>query len=348
MRILQYTESGKAEIVCGKIPEINKYQALGKNIVSNVSAGTEMAFYRGTAPQIHSTADDNGRGITAKDNLTYPMSSNDPGCWWMGYASVVEIVKVGNEFKGELKVGDVVFTSQGHKEYHVIDNGGYQPIPADVTPECASFKTLMEIAYNGFLDSKIKMLDNVVIFGMGTIGQLLVRICKLAGARVAAVDFLDSRLDLATAGGADVVINPGKTNASIAEAVFDSFSGKADAVIEVSGNAKALHDAVSCVKKEGQVTVLSFYQQAPLNFLMGQEFHHNRVVIRSSQIGGIAPEISYQFTKGERADNAMKLLSKIAVAPLISHRCSFEEYPEMIKTIDKNPSATLSVVIKYS
>ncbi len=57
---------------------------------------------------------------------------------------------------------------------------------------------------------------------------------------------------------------------------------------------------------------------------MGQEFHHNRVVIRSSQIGGVAPELSYQFTGGERSDNAMKLLRQIDVAQLISHRCSLK------------------------
>ena len=346
MRILQYTNPHDAKIMNGPVPETGKDQALGRNLVSNVSAGTEMAFYRGTAPQINSKMRPDGLWENAKDNLTYPMASNDPECWWMGYASVVEIVKVGSEFKGELKVGDVVFTPQGHKEYHVIDGSGFQHIPADLTPECASFKTLMEIAYNGFLDAKIKMLDDVVVFGMGTIGQLLVRMCKFAGARVAAVDFLDSRLELAAGGGADTTINPSKVD-GVAVSLFDSFSGKADAVIEVSGNSKALHDAVSCVKKDGQVTVLSFYQDPPLNFLMGQEFHHNRVIIRSSQAGGISPEISHQFSGGERAGNAMKLLSKIDVAPLISHRCSFDQYPEMLKTIDENPSATLSVVIEY-
>lgn len=346
MKILQYNKPYDAEIINGSVPEIGKDQALGKNLVSNVSAGTEMAFYRGTAPQINSRMRPDGLWENAENNLTYPMASSDPGCWWMGYASVVEIVEVGTEFGDALKVGDVVFTPQGHKEYHIIERTGFQHIPKNLTPECASFKTLMEIAYNGFLDAKIKMLDDVVIFGMGTIGQLLVRMCKLTGARVAAVDFLDSRLALATAGGADITINPSKTD-GVAESLFDSFSGKADAVIEVSGNSKALHDAVSCVKKDGQVTVLSFYQNPPLNFLMGQEFHHNRVVIRSSQIGGISPDISHQFIGDKRADNAMKLLSKLDVSPLISHRCSFDEYPEMLKTIDKNPSATLSVVIEY-
>ena len=195
MKVLQYPRTGDARIVDAAVPEINADQALGKNLVSNVSAGTEMAFYRGTAPQINSNMRPDGLWEDVADNMTYPMSSNDPDCWWMGYASVVEIVELGAEFGGNLKVGDVVFTPQGHKEYHVMDENGFQHIPAGVSPECASFKTLMEIAYNGFLDAKIKMLDHVVIFGMGTLGQLLVQMCKLAGANVAAVDVLDARLE---------------------------------------------------------------------------------------------------------------------------------------------------------
>ena len=346
MRTLRYEKMKQAVIAEVAPPEISPSQALGRTIVSNVSAGTEMAFYRGTAPQLNSRMLPNGLWEEAADNLTYPMSASDPGCWWMGYACVSEIVEVGAELAGKLKIGDIVFTPQGHKELQVVDENAIR-VPDGMRPESASFKTLTEIAYNGFLDAKIKLMDDVVIFGMGTIGQLLVRMCALAGARVAAVDFIDERLAIASAGGAEYTINPSKTGVSAAESVLEAFGGKADAVIEVSGNSKALNEAVRCVKKDGQVTVLSFYQEPPVNFLMGREFHHNRVVVRSSQIGGISPEISHLMTKDTRAEKAMELLTKMDVAPLISHRCAFEEYPEVIREISENPSKTLSVVIEY-
>lgn len=345
MRVLCYDEPGKACLRDAEMPEMSNAQALGKTLVSNVSAGTEMAFYRGTAPQLNSTARPDGLWIEKENALTYPMTSNDPGCWWMGYATVLEIVDVGADFAGDLKVGDVVFAPLGHKEYSLIQSG-FQKIPKGMTNERASFKTLTEIAYNGFLDAKIKLMDDVVIFGMGTIGQLLVRMCKLAGAKVTAVDFLESRLKLAAAAGADLTINPGEVN-GVAEAILDANGSPADAVIEVSGNSKALNEAVRCAKKDGQVTVLSFYQTPPMNFMMGREFHHNRVVVRSSQIGGISPEISHLMTKEERAEKAMTLLSELEVEPLISHRCKFEDYPELIKTISENPARTLSVVLEY-
>ena len=282
---------------------------------------------------------------TKEDNLTYPMTSNDPGCWWMGYAAVLEIIAVGEDFADDLKVGDIVFAPVGHKDYSLIQSE-FQKIPQNISPEQASFKTLTEIAYNGFLDAKIKLMDSVVIFGLGTIGQLLVRICKLTGAKVTVVDFLESRLKLATSAGADFAVNPGKVD-DVASTILTVNGSPADAVIEVSGNSKALHEAVRCVKKDGQVTVLSFYQTAPDNFFMGREFHHNRVVIRSSQIGGVAPELSHLITREERGAKAMNLLAKLNVEELISHRCKFDNYPELIKTISENPSETLSVLIEY-
>lgn len=345
MKVLCYDEPGQACLSDAEIPQITSVQALGRTLVSNVSAGTEMAFYRGTAPQLNSRARSDGLWEEKRNNLTYPMTSNDPGCWWMGYASVLEIMEIGADFAGDLNAGDLVFAPLGHKEYSVIQSG-FQKIPKGVTNEHASFKTLTEIAYNGFLDAKIKLMDDVVIFGMGTIGQLLVRICKLAGAKVTAVDFLESRLKLATAAGADLTVNPSEVN-GVAEAILDAHGSPADAVIEVSGNSKALNEAVRCAKKDGQVTVLSFYQTPPVDFLMGREFHHNRVVVRSSQIGGISPDISHLMTKDERSDKAMNLLAKLDVEPLISHRCEFGDYPELIKTIIENPSETLSVVIEF-
>lgn len=346
MKALSYEKVEQAVIADVENPEISSTQALAKTLVSNVSAGTEMAFYRGTAPQLNSRMLPNGLWEDAPGNLTYPMTSSDPGCWWMGYASVVEVIEVGADLKGKLETGDILFTPQGHKELQVVDATALR-VPSGMSPESASFKTLAEIAYNGFLDARIKLMDDVVIFGMGTIGQLLVRMCALAGARVAAVDFIDERLAIASAGGAEFAVNPSKTGVSAANAVLDAFGGKADAVIEVSGNSKALNEAVRCVKKDGQVTVLSFYQEPPHEFLMGREFHHNRVVVRSSQIGGVSPELSHQFADGVRSRKAMELLAKLDVAPLISHRCAFSEYPEVIRDISGNPSKTLAVVIKY-
>lgn len=344
MKALQYSKPGKAQIIEVPIPKINSNQALVKNIVSNVSAGTEMSFYRGTAPQLNNRMKPNGLWEKCSNNLSYPMSSSDPDCWWMGYASVGEVVEVGREVSG-LKTGDIVFTPQGHKEYHVVENN-YYSLPVGLEPEHASFIALTQIAFNGFLDSGIKLLDNVVIVGLGTIGQLLVQMCRLAMVKVIAVDFLENRLNIAQKLGADVIINAGR-DGDLAENVIRILGEPADVVIEVSGNSLALHDAVRCVRKDGQVTLLSFYQKPPANFHMEREFHHNRVTIRSSQIGGIAPCLSHQYTSYRCAMNAIKLIQNMDVASLISHRSRLCDYPNMLEIMNREQASCLAVAINY-
>ncbi len=345
MKVLRYCGPREAEIVEVGVPKIEGKQVLARTIVSNVSAGTELAFYRGTAPQFNSKMRGDGLWEEAPGAIRYPMRSDEAGVWWMGYSAVSEVVEVGGEVD-ELKVGDIIFTYGSHKEYQIVEDN-YFKVPVGLSPEQASFTTLTEIAFNSVLDSAVKLMDNVVIIGMGTIGQLILQMCKLSGAFVIAVDFLDSRLGLASKLGADRIINP-KKSGDLAENVIEILGERADVVIEVTGNSKALADAVRCVRNDGQVTVVSFYQSPPDNFQMGREFHHNRIVIRSSQIGGINPSIRHQYdSRAKRTLVAMRLIPRMDVESLISHRCKFEDYPEMLKVIDKNPSDCQAVLIEY-
>ena len=345
MRVLRYLEPHKADLLEVDDPKAAPNQALVKNVCCNVSAGTEMAFYRGTAPQINSEWLANGLWVDKPGNLTYPMDSSDPDVWWMGYASVGEVVEVGSELKG-VKKGDIIFTMQGHKEMQIISEGNFSIVPAGMTAQQASFTLLAVTCYNGILDANIKLMDNIVIIGMGTLGQLLLQMAKLSGAVVACADFFDERLNLAKKLGADYVINSSK-DGELAEKVFEVFGYAADGVIEVTGNSKALSQAVRCVKKDAQVTVLSFYQNPPDNFQMGREFHSNRTTIKSSQIGGINPALSHRYDDERRMKASLELIAKMDVDSLVSHNCKFYEYPEMLKTISDNPSACKSVIIEY-
>ncbi len=345
MKVLKYIRPRQAEIVEADVPVIKDNQALAKTIVSNVSAGTEMAFYRGTAPQLNSKMREDGLWEDLPGAITYPMQSDEEGIWWMGYSAVSEIVETGRDVK-DIREGDIVFTYGSHKEYQIVEENAIK-VPDNLTCEQASFTTLTEIAFNSILDSSIKLMDNVVIIGMGTLGQLAVQMCKLAGAYVISADFLDSRLKLASKLGADVILNP-KKEGGLAENVIKILGERSDVVIEVTGNSKALAEAVRCVRNDGQVTVVSFYQSPPDNFQPGREFHHNRVIIRSSQIGGIIPALRHQYDdKRKRALVALKLIEKMDVDSLISHKCKFADYPDMLKMIDENPSNCQSVIIEY-
>jgi threonine dehydrogenase-like Zn-dependent dehydrogenase len=344
IRALRYEAPRKASIVSTSQPNASGRTSIARTLATSVSAGTEMGFYRGTAPQFSSVSGKHGL-YEPKDNaVTYPMQSDGPGVWWMGYSAVGEINEVGPD-ETQLKVGDKVWCQTGHKTYMASDN--FLKLPDDVNVENATFLALLSITFNGMLDAGVKLLDDVVILGMGTLGQMLLQMSKLSGANVIAVDNLDSRLDLAEQTGADITFNPQKQG-DLGQFVQEHTQGRgADVVIEVSGNVKALSDAIRCTSLDGTVTVLSFYQGGADSLVLGQEFHHKRIRLRSSQINHIDPALSNLYNNPRRLDQAVALLNQLDLQPLISHRVNFDDLPEALAMIDQNPSQCQSVLVSY-
>jgi len=206
MKVLRYPVAGKAEIVEVPTPKPAGDQVLCKSLYCNISAGTEMGFYRGTAPQMNYGIEPGWFFVEKPGNITYPMQSDGEGVWWMGYANVSEVLESGPEVKN-LKPGDVVFSQVAHKTHQLIPEGTASKLPEGTNPEHAALTALIEIAFNGILDAGIRLMDNVAVFGLGTLGQLLVQMAKRSGAKVFAVDGLKNRMDLAGKMGADHVID---------------------------------------------------------------------------------------------------------------------------------------------
>jgi threonine dehydrogenase-like Zn-dependent dehydrogenase len=97
--------------------------------------------------------------------------------------------------------------------------------------------------------------DRIVVIGAGPIGLGLVLCARARGVGVLVTDLLRSRLDVATELGADVVVD---VSAGPAAAVVEQWTdgvGPA-AVIEASGSARALQDAVGLVGRAGCLVVV--------------------------------------------------------------------------------------------
>jgi threonine dehydrogenase-like Zn-dependent dehydrogenase len=69
----------------------------------------------------------------------------------------------------------------------------------------------------------------------------------------------------------------------------------ADSAIELSGAYPALHEALRSVTPGGRVVAAGFYQGEGLGLRLGEEFHHNRVELVCSQIGGVPPSLSTRW-----------------------------------------------------
>ncbi len=328
---------------------LGKEQVRVKTICSGISHGTEMGVYRGVAPFFRRTKDPvTGifRDAVTEEKWSYPISSCDPGVWYMGYSSVGEVVELGEEVNN-IKLGEIVYMNAPHQSECVKWEVELIKLPANVKPEEAVVFTNLMTAFNGILDSRIKLGDNVVVSGLGVLGQLVVQMVKMSGAAtVIGVDVLSKRLETARENGADYVINSSEEDA--AEAVRKLTNNKGtDLVIEVSGNHKALSNAIRMAGDDTVVTALGWYQGSCGDINLSEEFHHNRVILRSSQSGNSDPQVRGMWDHGRKVKTCIQLLSKLKIDNLITHRIPFEKVAEAYEMIDKKPNELIQVVLTY-
>jgi threonine dehydrogenase-like Zn-dependent dehydrogenase len=345
MKILRYASPRKAEIVEVDTPRPAGDQVLARSLHCSVSAGTEMGFYRGTAPQLDLVMEGTFNFAVKPGNISYPMQSDGPGVWWMGYSNIAEVVETGPDVTS-LKKGDVIFSRGGHKTHQIMSEVSATLIHPACGAEPFALTALVEIALNGVLDARMVLGETVVVSGLGTLGQLLLQMAQRSGCRTIGVDCLENRLSLARKLSGDLALD--FTREDTAARVYEETDGRgADIVFEVSGNEAALGNAMRMASYNGTVVVVSFYQTPSVSLFLGREFHHKRTRLLASQIGGINPELSPTWTPGRRLATAIGLVESLPIGSLVTHRVRFEELPEMLRLIDAHPSECSAVIVNY-
>jgi propanol-preferring alcohol dehydrogenase len=115
--------------------------------------------------------------------------------------------------------------------------------PLDAAPlSCAGITTYKAVKVSGARSS-----DLVAVFGIGGLGHLAVQYARIAGASVAAVDLVDSKLELARELGAQHTVNAAVEDP--AEAI--QALGGADAAICLAVSPKACEQAFKSLKPGG-------------------------------------------------------------------------------------------------
>jgi len=311
-------------------------------LYSGISAGTELATYRGSNPYLHKRWDAEQRLFQASDapSLAYPVRN-------MGYEEVGRVVELGPGVVMPA-VGDLVYGTWGHRTEAVVDAAwaAARRLPDGLDPLLGIFSHIGSVALNGVHDAA-RIGDTVAVFGLGVPGQIVAQLAKRSGATVIGVDPLADRRRLASELGAvDAALDPAGGGA--AEAIKARTDGRgADVTIEVSGVAAALHEAIRATAYSARVVALGFFQGAPTGLALGDEFHHNRVTLISSQISGVAPEQSYRWDKPRLARTVMALQADgtLNLRPLVSHVLPFAEAAAAFAMLDAAPESALQVVL---
>lgn len=338
--VLYFTGPRQVE-VCSESLSLDKPDAvLVEAICSGISAGTEMNVYRGLAPQWQKHQDPK-TGLfvdTEHPDWTYPSR--------YGYASVGRIIEVGDRVEG-LSMGDIVFSYTPHGSHAVVSANRVIALPRLKTTEHGVFFANLNTALNGVLDTHPSIGETVVVFGLGVIGQLVVRLLAKTGLEhLVAVDSIQSRRELAVAGGATQVLNP--REGLVAESIRDLTNGRgADSVVEVSGASSALNEAIRTVGYNGLVVAMSWYGGTFETLSLAGEFHHNRPRIVSSQVANVNPFLGPLWSLSRRSALVKQYLQEIDFDPLITTRVSLSEAAQAYHMVDTEPEKSLQVIFTY-
>ena len=339
---LLVTQPYKITLASYTPPPLNPGEVRAEAVLSALSHGTELSLYRGTAP-FHDRAFDPDLRLflPAETAQSYPTR--------LGYEWVGRVTETSPDVTG-FAVGDPVHLPLPHGETHVFNAAEMAARGVGVLelePDRAALLESTGIALAAVHDARIKVGDVVVIFGLGALGLLAVQLACLAGAaEIVAVDPLPARRDLATRTGATLALDPTAGDVGLQLREF----GGADVAVEFSGVYAALHEAVRSVRVAGLVVAAGFYQGGGAALRLGEEWHHNRITMVSSQRGwGNPHRDAPAWDRARLRRAAARLLGSgaLEVGAFISHRLPFAHAADAYALVDKQPGEVLKVVLEY-
>jgi 2-desacetyl-2-hydroxyethyl bacteriochlorophyllide A dehydrogenase len=313
-----------------------------RTLYSGISAGTELAYYRGTNPYLEKRWDaEAALFLTGQSTFEYPVNV-------LGYSEVGEVDALGSDVS-DLAVGEVVWGGWCHRSHAVLPAAKLrgQVLPPGLHPIVGTFNRVGAVALNAVLAADARIGETVAVFGLGVIGLLATQLLVTQGAEVLAIDTVPHRLELARKFGAEPLP---ALDGDLALAVREQTEGRgADRVIELTGAYPALHQAIRVAGVGGTVIAAGFYQGPATALALGEEFHHNQVILVSSQIGSLPASLRDRWTKARLHKTVIRLCAagRLDPMPLVTHVIPARSAAEAYRLVDSPPPDLVQVILSF-
>ena len=296
---------GRGEIRREAVPDPGAGEVLVRTIRSAVSRGTETLVFRGGVP------------AGQRERMRAPFQVGDfPGPVKYGYLNV-GVVAAGEPSL----VGRTVFCLYPHQTAYVVPAEAVTVVPDDVPPERAVLAGTVETAVNALWDVPPLVGDRIAVVGAGMVGCCAARLLAgVPGAEVTLVDVDPARAATADALGVGFALPA------------DAEDGR-DLVVHTSASSTGLQLSLDLLVADGTVVDLSWYGDTEVRLALGGRFHADRLSIRSSQVGTLAPRRLGRRTSAERRALALELLRDPAYDALITGASPFEELPTVMAAL---------------
>ncbi|MCZ7645075.1 MAG: zinc-binding alcohol dehydrogenase [Planctomycetota bacterium] len=319
---LVFPDKGRCEVEESEFEErLGPGEILVKNLVSLVSAGTELAMFT----RLH-------RGFDEPEfkYAKYPFRP--------GYSAVGEVV-MGS---GNLTPGTRVFHPGRHGTYHKLHADSVIPLPDGMPAEHATFFGLLQIAMTAPRLAPARVGEHVVVIGMGLVGNLCAQLYAQSGAgRVACADLSVNRLEKARACGLIEGYNVGVK--PLAEWVKNLGERGANIVVEAVGLNPTIDAALKAVAPRGLVVLLGSPRHK-MEIDPYFDIHVKGIAVIGAHGKNVDP-----VTRAQDKPLLMEWLrgGKIRVEPLITQRMPFAEGLRAYEGLRDKPDEYLGVILTY-
>lgn len=287
-------------------------------LFSGVSRGTEALVFKGQVPESEFRR---MRAPFQRGEFPFPVK--------YGYANVGRVIEGPAHLQGQ-----VVFCLFPHQQRYQVPAAAVYVLPDDVPAPRAVLAANMETAVNGLWDALPTVGDRILVVGLGVVGLLVGWLAnQIPGTQVTVVD-----------------LNPARR--AQAEALGLQFAKKPDAecydlVFHTSGQPSGLTTALAGAGSEARVVEMSWYGNRLVEAPLGQAFHSRRLILRSSQVGRIAPHQQPRWDFARRMRLALSLLVDDRLDALITGETPFQDLPHAMPAILADDAGTLCQRIIY-
>ena len=171
-RAVWFTAPRRAEVLAEPVRAPGDGEVTVRTLVSLISAGTELKYYRG-----HAALEMNVGHPTLGGAAGYPVR--------FAYLCAGRVVEAGPG--APHRPGDLVYARHPHQDLFTtpVEHDGRAVVvglPGDMDPEVAMFLNLAEVAMNALLDVPVGLGDVAVVFGQGIVGLFLAQLARRTAA----------------------------------------------------------------------------------------------------------------------------------------------------------------------
>ncbi len=339
-RIL-FTEPGRAELVSAEIAPPGPGEVLVRLAVSTISSGTERANLVG--------------------DVNINTLSRDPVAHWprsSGYSTAGTVEAVG-EGVTDVKPGDrVAMASSKHSQYICLPRHNLTLLTDDVSFEEAALFFIATFPLAAVRKCRTEMGEAAIVMGLGVLGQLAVRLLRVAGAvPILAADPVESRREKALAGGADAALDPfsadfvsrvreitggrakagGPASATLSTPMSEIKGGGAKVGIEVTGFGSGLDGILDCMAPFGRVALLGCTRNSDFTIDYYRKVHGPGITLIGAHTMARPSKESHPgwWTDSDDREAILRLVSggRLQLKDLIEDTRSPEEAPEVYRRL---------------